>query len=133
MILSVRYGDPYGRPGDWCRIRGTPGIIRESWHVCLNCLKNNDGRRMEFLSLADTDANLFLDGYHKFKVVPWFNARLSARWVPGKGFRPWKAKGSRDQYASGNVVAFCQSHFQNHHSLITTGAPNEDIVQNHLI
>ena len=27
MILSRRYGDPYGRPGDWCR-------IRESWHVC---------------------------------------------------------------------------------------------------
>ena len=32
MILSGRYGDPYGRPGDWCR-------IRESWHVCkfLHC------------------------------------------------------------------------------------------------
>ena len=26
MVLSGRYGDPYGRPGDWCR-------IRESWHV----------------------------------------------------------------------------------------------------
>ena len=94
MILSEEYGYPYGRPGDWCRIRGTPGIIRESWHVCL---KNNDGRRIEFLSLADSDANLCLDGYHTFKVVPWFNARLSARWVPEEGFRPWKAKGSRDQ------------------------------------
>ena len=27
MILSGRYGDPYGRPGDWCR-------IQQSWHVC---------------------------------------------------------------------------------------------------
>ena len=25
MILPWRYGDPYGRPGDWCRIRETPG------------------------------------------------------------------------------------------------------------
>ena len=25
MILSGRYGDPYGRLGDWCRIRETPG------------------------------------------------------------------------------------------------------------
>ena len=24
MILSGRYGDLYGRPGDWCRIRETP-------------------------------------------------------------------------------------------------------------
>ena len=60
-----------------------------------------------------------LDGYHTFKVVPWFNARLSARWVPEEGFRPWKAKGSRDQHASGNAVACCLSHFRNHHSLIT--------------
>ena len=27
MILSGRYGDPYGGQADWCR-------IRESWHVC---------------------------------------------------------------------------------------------------
>ena len=74
---------------------------------------------MEFSSLADTDGNLFLHCYHTFKDVPWFNARLSARWVPEEGFRPWKAKGRRDQYASGNVVACCLSHFQNHHSVIT--------------
>ena len=24
-ILSGRFGDPYGRPGDWCRIQETPG------------------------------------------------------------------------------------------------------------
>ena len=33
MILSGRYGDPYGRAGDLCR-------IRESWHVCLWCSYN---------------------------------------------------------------------------------------------
>ena len=27
MILSGRYGDPYGRPGDSCR-------IQESWYAC---------------------------------------------------------------------------------------------------
>ena len=29
-ILSGRFGDPYGRPGVWCR------SIRERWHVCYN-------------------------------------------------------------------------------------------------
>ena len=38
MILSGRYGDLYGRPGDWFRIRETPPISRESWHVCLKIL-----------------------------------------------------------------------------------------------
>ena len=33
VILSGRYGDPYGRAGDLCR-------IRESWHVCLCCSYN---------------------------------------------------------------------------------------------
>ena len=25
LILSVRFGDQYRRPGDWCRIQETPG------------------------------------------------------------------------------------------------------------
>ena len=36
LILSWKFGDPYGRPGDCCR-------IRESWHVCMiHCLNNLD-------------------------------------------------------------------------------------------
>jgi len=37
---------------------------------------------MEFLYLADTDANLFLDGCHKFKVLPWFNQCLTPGYQP---------------------------------------------------
>ena len=34
MILSGRYGDPYGRPGDWCRTVRLPDNPGEGWHVC---------------------------------------------------------------------------------------------------
>ena len=31
---KLGFGDPYGRPGDLCRILEDARIIRESWHIC---------------------------------------------------------------------------------------------------
>ena len=51
MILSGRFGDPYGRAGDRRR-------IRESWHVCLRELyykiRINCGvcQKIEFLQIT---------------------------------------------------------------------------------
>ena len=46
-ILSVRFGDPYGRLGDCCR-------IRESWHVC-HLIKTEACGNLEKVSFIRND------------------------------------------------------------------------------
>ena len=80
-------------------------MMAEGWNFCLLLTL-----MQTFFYIATTHLRTYL-GLTPVSQPPGF---------PRMDFnRTWKAKGSRDQYASGNVVACCLSHFQNHHSVIT--------------